>query len=68
MKRISRKGFLRVTAATAMGAATAGALSACINGKETPRISGEQALAALRVIWEVQDSLNFSAGLQMAAE
>ena len=40
----------------------------CINGKETPRISGEQALAALRVIWEVQDSLNFSAGLQMAAE
>ena len=35
MKRISRKGFLRVTAATAMGAATAGALSACINGKET---------------------------------
>ena len=40
----------------------------CINGKSLPRISGEQALAALRVIWEVQDSLNFSAGMQMAAE
>ena len=40
----------------------------CIFGKETPRISGEQALDALRVIWEVQDALNFSNSLQLAAE
>lgn len=40
----------------------------CINGKETPRISGEQALAALEVIWEVQNCLNASNSLQIAAE
>lgn len=40
----------------------------CINGKETPRISGEQALAALEVIWEVQNCLNDSNSLQIAAE
>lgn len=40
----------------------------CILCKETPRISGEQALDALRVIWEVQDALNFNNSLQMAAE
>lgn len=40
----------------------------CINGKETPRISGEQALAALEVIWEVQKCLNNSNGLRLAAE
>lgn len=31
----------------------------CINGKETPRISGQNALDALRVIWEIQDKLGF---------
>lgn len=40
----------------------------CINGKETPRITGNQALAALRVIWEIQDSLNFNSSMQIAAE
>ena len=40
----------------------------CINGKETPRISGEQALDALHVIWEIQEALNFNNSMQMAAE
>lgn len=31
----------------------------CINGKETPRISGENALDALRVVWKVQEKLGF---------
>lgn len=31
----------------------------CILGKETPRITGENALEALRVIWEVQRKLGF---------
>lgn len=31
----------------------------CINGKETPRISGQNALDALRVIWEIQEKLGF---------
>ena len=32
----------------------------CINGKATPRISGENALDALRVLWEIQHSLGFN--------
>lgn len=40
----------------------------CINGKETPRITGNQALAALRVIWDIQDALNFNTSMQIAAE
>lgn len=40
----------------------------CINGKEKPRISGEQALAALEVIWEVQNCLNAGNNLRIAAE
>lgn len=44
----------------------------CINGKETPRISGENALDALRVIWTVQDKLGFynqdNAAISIAAE
>ena len=40
----------------------------CINGKETPRITGEQALDALRVIWKIQDSLNFNSNIGIAAE
>ena len=33
---------------------------ACVNGKATPRISGENALAALRVLWEIQSKLGFT--------
>ncbi len=32
----------------------------CINGKATPRISGENALAALKVLWEIQEKLGFN--------
>ena len=31
----------------------------CVNGKATPRITGENALKALRVIWKIQDALGF---------
>ncbi|MFI3241369.1 MAG: Gfo/Idh/MocA family oxidoreductase [Alphaproteobacteria bacterium] len=31
----------------------------CVNGKETPRISGQSAYDALKVIWEVQNQLGF---------
>ncbi len=40
----------------------------CIKGKETPRITGQQALDALKVIWEVQNALNTNNSLQLAAE
>ncbi|MBE6468171.1 MAG: Gfo/Idh/MocA family oxidoreductase [Alphaproteobacteria bacterium] len=40
----------------------------CILGKETPRITGEQALNALKVIWEVQSCLNFNKVVNIAAE
>ena len=40
----------------------------CILGKETPRITGEQALNALKVIWEVQSCLNFNNVISIAAE
>lgn len=40
----------------------------CINGKETPRITGEQALEALKVIWKVQNALNFGKASTAAAE
>lgn len=33
---------------------------ACINGNATPRITGEKALEALKVIWKVQEKLGFS--------
>lgn len=39
----------------------------CIWGKTTPRITGEQALAALRIIWKVQQCLNNNS-LSQAAE
>ena len=32
----------------------------CVNGKATPRITGEKALEALKVIWKVQEKLGFS--------
>lgn len=32
----------------------------CINGKASPRISGENALDALRVLWEIQNCLGFN--------
>lgn len=31
----------------------------CINGEQTPRVGGEQALEALRVIWTIQEKLGF---------
>ena len=31
----------------------------CVNGEATPRVGGEQALTALRVIWEIQEKLGF---------
>lgn len=31
----------------------------CVKGKETPRISGKDALEALRVIWTIQEKLGF---------
>ena len=46
----------------------------CINGKETPRITGENALEALRVIWTVQKKLglykseDINGALTVAAE
>ncbi len=44
----------------------------CIHGKETPRITGENALDALRVIWNIQEKLGFFAqdnnALKIAAE
>ena len=47
----------------------------CVKGNETPRISGENALDALRVIWQVQQKLGFfsqdntiEASLAIAAE
>lgn len=46
----------------------------CINGKETPRITGQNALEALRVIWTVQQKLgllkseDIDSALTMAAE
>lgn len=40
----------------------------CILGKETPRITGEQALDALKVIWAVQNCLNFNNAISVAAE
>lgn len=40
----------------------------CINGKENPRITGQQALDALKVIWEVQKALNANNSLRIAAE
>ena len=45
----------------------------CVNGLETPRITGEAALEALRVIWGVQQKLGFfmqdnNANLKVAAE
>ena len=40
----------------------------CILGKETPRITGEQALDALKVIWAVQNCLNFNNVISIAAE
>jgi len=39
----------------------------CIWGKATPRITGEQALAALRIIWKIQQCLNNNS-LSQAAE
>ena len=44
----------------------------CVRGTETPRISGENALEALKIIWQIEEKLGFFAQdnnqLQLAAE
>jgi predicted dehydrogenase len=40
----------------------------CINNNENPRITGEQALNALKVIWEVQKAINSTSAIHLAAE
>jgi predicted dehydrogenase len=32
----------------------------CVKGEATPRITGEDALNALRVVWKIQDALGFA--------
>ncbi len=32
----------------------------CVNGKAQPRVTGEDALSALRVVWQIQDKLGFA--------
>lgn len=33
---------------------------ACVKGEATPRVTGEDALNALRVVWQIQDKLGFT--------
>ena len=33
---------------------------ACVKGEATPRVTGEDALNALRVVWQIQDKLGFA--------
>jgi hypothetical protein len=46
----------------------------CVNGKAQPRVTGEDALDALRVVWQIQEKLGFASGavsgekLALAAE
>lgn len=40
----------------------------CINGNATPRITGEDALEALKVIWQVQEEVGLNQSLRIAAE
>lgn len=40
----------------------------CINNNEKPRITGEQALNALKVIWDVQKAINSTSAMSLAAE
>ena len=35
----------------------------CVNGKAQPRVTGEDALDALRVVWKIQDKLGFASSL-----
>ena len=37
---------------------------ACVNGKAQPRVTGEDALSALRVVWQIQRKLGFAATMQ----
>jgi predicted dehydrogenase len=39
----------------------------CVKGEATPRITGENALNALRVIWQIQDALGFERTIQNSA-
>ena len=36
----------------------------CVKGEATPRVSGEDALNALRVVWKIQEKLGFSSAAQ----
>jgi hypothetical protein len=38
-----------------------------VKGEATPRITGENALNALRVIWQIQDALGFERTIQNSA-
>ena len=40
----------------------------CVNGEATPRISGENAFDALKVIWEVEDKLGLLAHEETSAQ
>lgn len=40
----------------------------CVNGEATPRVNGEQAYEALRVIWEIEEKLGFVSAEQLHAE
>ena len=35
----------------------------CVNGKAQPRVTGEDALNALRVVWQIQNKLGFAASI-----
>ena len=35
----------------------------CVNGKAQPRVTGEDALNALKVVWQIQNSLGFASSL-----
>ena len=39
----------------------------CVNGEATPRVNGEQAYEALRVIWEIEEKLGFVSASQINA-
>ena len=36
----------------------------CVKGEATPRVSGEDALNALRGVWKIQEKLGFSSAAQ----
>jgi len=40
----------------------------CVNGEATPRVNGEQAYDALRVIWEIEEKLGFVSAEKLHAD